>query len=143
MSSVDERYKDELLSVLLDRVGFSPQEQSPVTTQYRVLARVPKDKMKSWLVIMRNMKAKELSSPWTLDVSKLYFLDGHGKLVYGWRLILKAKDFDAAFQVITSIVKKAPGARVVLDSYPLPGNPQEGRNTKGVSGKGATESKWG
>ena len=99
---------------------------------------MPKENARRWLGLAKKLKIQERLSPWTLDISKMYFLlgdDDDAQLVYGWRMILKSEDLEEACRHITNQVKSTKKRRSQITEMPLPGGARN-RNTYG-HGKGA------
>jgi hypothetical protein len=127
---------EHVLKALQGKCGFEAVEVNH-TAQLRIVARVAHPK--NWALVMHQLKVLELDKPWSIDVSQLYFLRNASKksgLVKAWRIILKAKDLDAAYKDILSAISKAPTAQFTVDEIPLPGGGVH-RAYSGSTGKGA------
>jgi len=130
--------QDKMLEALEAVVGFAAAEVSNNGPQLRVLARVQKENARRWLDVAKKLKILERSAPWTMDLSKMYFLlgdDDDAQLVYGWRMILKSEDMEAACGQIMNRVKATKRRKTQVTEMPLPGGARN-RNSYG-HGKGA------
>lgn len=131
--------QDKMLEVLKAAVGFSSAEVSVNGPQLRVLARVQKENARRWLDLAKKLKILERASPWTMDLSKMYFLlgdDDEAQLVYGWRMILKSEDLEEACKSIMHRAKSTKKRRAQVTEMALPGGARN-RNSYG-HGKGAS-----
>jgi len=129
-----------MYQALQDKAGFSVAEESESNGQVRILARVADGSFPNWKVVMHRLKLLERECPWTLDLSKMYFLLGGGDnaiLVFGWRVIIKGENLEEAFAQIESAVRQSPNARFVVDEVSLPGQQSGLRNARYSRGKGA------
>jgi len=129
-----------MYQALQDKSGFSMAEESENNGQMRILARVADGSFPNWKIVMQRLKLLEKKCPWTLDLSKMYFLlgqDDNAILVFGWRVIIKAQNLEEAYAQIESVVRQAPNARFVVDEVKLPGHQSGMRNARYSKGKGA------
>jgi len=129
-----------MYQALQDKAGFSVAEESENNGQIRILARVADGSFQNWKIVMQRLKLLERKCPWTLDLSKMYFLlggDDNAILVFGWRVIIKTENLEEAYTQIESAVRQAPNARFIVDEVKLPGHQSGQRNARYARGKGA------
>ena len=123
-----------LIQTLSTRAGFDVVNQSVTDNQVRIIHRVAKEGMPNWLVVMQELLQASETAPWSVDLSKQYFLR-NGRLIYGWRFILQAPDVLEHLDAVIKAVEKAPRARRIIEEQPLAGASAH-RNTL-VRGRGA------
>lgn len=131
---------DELTRLLKLRGGFETVNANPSQGQVRLLGRVPKDHMGAWLLIVNELLVRGSGTSWSVDISKQYFRRD-GKVMFAWRIILKAADAAQAVSAVCEAISSAPRPRVSVDEFPLPGVKGD-RNVAGPNsrGKGAQGS---
>lgn len=126
---------DQLLQALNRRFGFETVTQNVGTKQIRVVGRVSPDYKRNWLVGIQHLLTQEQSSPWSVDISRQYFLR-NGVVVWGWRLIFQHEDLEAMCTDVIATVSNAPRARFEVEEQALPGVSGQ-RHTMTSKGKGA------
>jgi len=131
--------KSDLYTVLKQKCGITPAEETTAANRLQFLARLDPVKASSWKVVMHRLKQAEFDAPWSIDLSKVMFLKNNnprGVLVHGWRVIVKAVALNDALAHILSLVKAAPNVRVELEEVALPGGGAH-RHINSSAGKGA------
>lgn len=129
----------ELVNILKMRGGFDLVNHQADEKQIRMLGRVPKQMMNSWLVVVHHMLSVSEKSAWNIDVSKQYFLRG-GRVIFAWRLIIQADDVESKLEHICNAITNAPRAKHIIEEQPLVGarpdrnSPQHGKGAQGVLG---------
>lgn len=126
---------DQLLQALNRRFGFETVTQSVGTKQLRVVGRVGADHKRNWLVGIQHLLTQEQSRPWSVDISRQYFLR-NGVVVWGWRLIFQHEDLEALYADVISAINNAPRARFEVEEQALPGVSGQ-RHTMTSKGKGS------
>jgi hypothetical protein len=129
--------QEQLYAALSKRAGFEVVNTTGSQTQLRVLGRVQgSENTARWLLVVERLLVKAAGAPWSIDISKQYFLRGE-KLLYGWRVILQAPDLAPHFDAIVAAVNSTPArVAVVSDEVPLNASPNRNalRNGKGAQG---------
>lgn len=134
----------QLFQALYEKSKFQVVNHTLTDDRLRVIGRLPHEEggqhVQNWLIVARNLLlAQEKGAPWSVDISKQYFLKGEEegkKIVYGHRLLIQAKDVKAHFDSLIDIIRGSrPTANIEVTSFPLPGATSE-RNV-GNNGKGA------
>lgn len=137
----------------LAKAGFEVIDETLTAKGGRITGRVREANMESWRKSMRRLLLLLDSSPWTLDISRMYFIPkGEHMERYCWRLLvsLKAETPVATWVPELSYVlhdtaldaPPPPKKRVELQEYPLFLNPE--RNAKaGPGSKGAVPTAGG
>ena len=130
----------DLVRVLQARGGFEMVNHQAAPNQLRLLGRVRKPAVDSWLLVTNQLLAVSEKAGWGIDISKQYFRRG-GKLMFGWRLILQGKDVEQHYASVAQAVHNSPRARKILDEQALPGA-RANRNQPSINnrGKGAQSS---
>lgn len=137
----------DIFDVLKQKAQFEVVEHTLSDTQLRVIGRIPEDAMRvnmnNWLIIIRELlRAQKGGAPWTIDMSKQYFLkgpDGQEKVVFGHRIIIQGQNVAQYFDGIVKIIRGTQQAAVSeVTSFPLPGagmgrNDRDARNGKGAA----------
>lgn len=124
---------EELVRVLGTR-GFELVNHQHTPNQVRLLGRVRKQAVDSWLSAVIRLAMANDKMEWTADISKTYFTKGD-QLRYAWRLIFQAPSIDAHFRQIAQVVSSAPKPRVTVEEQPLPGKRTD-RNTPSIDNRG-------
>ncbi len=133
---MSEVTRKRFFAALQTKVGLSVGEEKEEKTQLRALFRLPEAQMRQWLVVMHHILSHEPQASWSIDISKKYFLMG-GKIVHGWRIILRDEHLDKAMENVANIVSSAPNAHFQVDQVPLHGRGAD-RNALSNRGKGAS-----
>lgn len=124
----------DLQAALNRKSGFEVVDHTDSSIQLRVMGRQKKDAMgvnlNNWFLVIRNLLQRHTSTPWKVDISKMYFLRGE-TVIYGWRLLFQTSDGSSLEPHVADIVATIMGAphtaRGELTEYPLPGG-NAGRN---------------
>jgi hypothetical protein len=111
---------EDFKQALAQRAGFEVVQESCTTKQIRYVGRVAASKAKQWLRVAEQLLQQSDGAPWSLDLSKLYFLRG-GKLMYGWRLIVQGEDVMQYQAALVAAVTKAPTVQAQLEEVRLYG----------------------
>jgi len=127
-----------LLSALHSRFGFEMRTHDVRGNQIRFLGKVPPEFSRNWIVGIRHLLMKSLSSPWNLDVSRQYFLRGE-QMVWGWRLIFQHDDINSHIADIITTISAAPRAKFEVTEQRLPGVKGQ-RRVMNAKGKGAASA---
>ncbi len=103
----------DILAALHSKGGFELVNKNETLTRLRLVGRVPKVHMGSWLVLInRLIAASDSERPWSVDISKWHFnKDGGRKTVFAWRLIFQAEEVGKQLADIVNIIKTSPGAK--------------------------------
>lgn len=120
----------KLKAVLLNKAGFQPVQESCTDRQLRFVGRVSPNKTAQWLRVMERLLVREHEAPWTIDLSKQYFLRG-SKLLYGWRMILQGEGVEQYFEDVIATVMSAPTIQSQVEEVRLYGR---GNNDASMSG---------
>jgi len=126
----------ELYRALKQRIGYEVVKEQVTNSQIRVIGRVPQQLTRNWIVVMHHLLLGENAAPWSLDVSKQYFLRG-GQVVWGWRLIFQASSIEDHIPGIIQLLGSAPKAKFMVEEQRLPGVRGQ-RVTMNDRGKGAS-----
>jgi hypothetical protein len=124
----------QLLHTLNHRCGFEAVNHTLTDNQVRISARVAKEGMPNWLLVMDALIDANETAEWNADLSKQYF-KRNGRLIYCWRIIFQGAGISQQLPAITSAIQKAPRAARIVDEQPLAGA-SASRNTL-RRGKGA------
>lgn len=124
---------EALQAVLQQRVGFEVVQLSAKTNQVRYFGRVRSSYMPTWLEAMRELLVVSEKAPWSIDLSRQYFLRGE-KLFFGWRIILQGENLQIHLPQITDLIQRVKVMSRQLDEVPL--NARADRNAL-RNGKGA------
>lgn len=124
----------EFVRLLKMRGGFELVNHNSTVNQVRILGRVPKESMNSWLVIIHQLLKLSESSSWSADISKQYFLR-QGRVLFGWRVILQGENVEGYMGVLCEAVSNAPRPKVILEEQRLYGASPDRNAPRG--GKGA------
>jgi hypothetical protein len=127
-----------LLNALSNRFGFEMRTNDVRPNQIRFLGKIPPEFSRNWIVGIRHLLVKSLTSPWNLDVSRQYFLRGE-QLVWGWRLIFQHDDIDSQIADVITAIGAAPRAKFEVVEQRLPGV-KGPRRTMNDRGKGASSA---
>lgn len=122
-----------LKEVLLHRVGFEVVSESVKDNQVRFFGRVRPMHMPGWLGVMTSLLKHSAQAPWSIDISRQYFLRGD-KLMFGWRVILQGADIAEYLPEVTKSIQGVPRPTLELDEVPLHANPNRNalRNGRGA-----------
>jgi hypothetical protein len=131
---------DDLIRTLQMRGGFELVNQQASANQLRLLGRVSRQASNGWLLVLRQLLRAADRSPWSIDISKQYFLR-EDKVMYGWRVIVQAEGVAQHYADVIKVIATTPRPRAIVDEQPLPGVRGD-RNAPSVSnrGKGAQGS---
>ena len=141
----------ELLIKNLADIGFElavPPHES--ATQLRLTGRVNKSRTPSWLLAVELLDVSASLQPWSVDVSKHYFVPkplieivtsgaepANGThVLFAWRLILQAPDLASHYANIADVLARVQQPRSELMEVPLSAPPNRNalRNGKGAVG---------
>jgi hypothetical protein len=111
---------EDLKQALAQKAGFEVVQESSTDRQVRYVGRVAPSKVKQWLWVAEQLLIHSDGAPWSLDLSKLYFLRG-GKLMYGWRLIIQGENVAQYQAALIAAVSKAPAVQAQLEEVRLYG----------------------
>ncbi len=111
---------NQLIAHLNNRGGFELVSHSVADSQIRLLGRVHRESMGPWLVLLQHLLSLESDRPWSLDVSKNYFLKNK-QVVFAWRVLIQAPDVAQHLPSLVHAVLNAPRARMVVEEQPLVG----------------------
>lgn len=119
----------DIQAALHKKSSFEVIEHSEADNQLRVMGRQPRDQMNTnlanWLLVVRQVLQQSAKLPWSVDVSKQYFLRGDN-VIYGWRLIFQGEGIKEHYESILQTVLGAPfTSRGELTEFPLPGAPPD------------------
>lgn len=126
--------KEQLVTILSSKVGFEVINDHDSPKQIRLFGRVRQPRMPGWLNVIRDLLLAAENNPWSIDISRQYFLRGK-KLFFGWRVILQGQDIA---QHVTQVCKVIRAADVTtgkeLDEVPLHASPDRNalRNGRGA-----------
>mgnify|MGYP001209092877 CR=1 FL=1 len=123
----------DLIQLLQARGNFETVKNQPAEDQLVLLGRIPNTAVDQWLIIVHSLLEWGASSGVVMDVSRQYFLKS-GKVVYAWRLIIRAKGVEKHYGQIAAILNRAPRVAVRLSSFPIPATTSRNnlRRGKGV-----------
>jgi hypothetical protein len=85
-----------------------------------LIGRVPNALVKNWLIIVRQLLIRGAEAPWSVDISKSYFLRS-GRVMFGWRLIFQGQDIAQHAVDMVSTITNSPRAKATIESQPLAG----------------------
>jgi hypothetical protein len=109
------------------RAGAQVISETLSENQVRFMVRVQKGpSTKRWLAITKCLlQLARRGAPWTIDISKQYFLmpDNEDDQRYGWRLIIQGKDLESHFATMAKAVKGMHIQAEQLDEVTLNGSP--------------------
>ena len=120
----------------LHRGGFEVVNSTQTPNQIRLIGRIGKDRLSTWLVVVQHLCKQSGGKTWAADVSKYYFLRADDRLQYGWRIILQGEDIASRLEEIIRVLTTTPPHRTVVDELPLMGA-SASRNALSPGGKGA------
>ena len=124
---------EHLYAALNKKVGFEVVTHKIADNQIRLVGRSPSQTTGTWLRVIQNLLVYGDSAPWSVDVSKQYFMRGQ-KLMYGWRLIFQGEGVSQYLQHIIQVVNSTPEVQQQLMEVPL----HTGRDRNSLrNGKGA------
>lgn len=126
--------KEQIVAALSNKAGFEVIRDNDGPNQIRLFGRVRQPRMPGWLNVIRDLLLAAEDEPWSIDISRQYFLRGK-KLFFGWRLILQGQDISQHVPQICKIVRAvdvSPGRE--LDEVPLHASPNRNalRNGRGA-----------
>ena len=127
---------EELTRVLKMRGGYETVSRNSGPNQVRLIGRVPAPLVKGWLIIVQQLLVRGAEAPWSVDISKSYFLRA-GRVMFGWRLIFQGEDINQYADDIMATVTNSPRPRAVVDEQPLHGASAHRNRQKPGSLKGA------
>ncbi len=127
-----EEHTQAILMALRTRFGYEAVQVSQNPKQVRLLGRIPQQQTRNWQVGRHHIFLNERSHPWTVDISRQYFLRGEVE-VFGWRLIFQGDNLAEHVKSITQTIMSAPRAKFELEEQALPGvsGPRRTMNDKG------------
>lgn len=129
----------EISTALRAKCGFETINVSATDTQARFIGRVSPSQMGGWILVIHQLLSHaEQGAPWSIDISKQYFLKG-GRVVFGWRIIIQSPSIEAAVPSLVAVIQGTPrtGGGETTE-MPLIGA-SVNRNTV-IRGKGAAPS---
>ena len=114
-----------LYAALHAKTGAELLNEVVTEKQLRFMVRVPAGPTTTiWLGLVKHLLvATRQNAPWTMDISKHYFLTPEGDLRYGWRLIVQAPDLNSALAAIARSVNEAPVVATQIEEVRLHGSP--------------------
>lgn len=132
---------DQLLAALRKRVGFEAVTQNQTPNQLRLLGRIPADALglngNNWKIIKRLLLKAMKERPWTVDISKSYFIQEEtDKLVYAWRILFQGENIAQHYADITNLIATAPSAQAEVMEIPY-GGVDANRNSTAGGRRGA------
>ena len=127
----------DVLEMMRTRFGFDVVQPTASPNQLRVLGRVPSEQERNWLVGVQHMLSVSEKTPWSVDISRQYFLRS-GVLVYAWRVIFQGEGIEQYMEGIVAALSNAPKARFEVEEQALSVN--GARSTMNTKGKGASSS---
>lgn len=107
-----------LEATLQARVGFEVIQQQVKENQIRFFGRVRPSHMPTWLLAMRALLLSTEGAPWSVDLSRQYFLRGE-KLFFGWRIIIQSNNIQEQLPTIISIIQSVQYVQAQVDEVPL------------------------
>lgn len=125
-----------LIDVLQQRLGFETVKPTITENQIRLAGRVGQAHTRNWVVASQHLLTVQGSAPWSLDLSKHYFLRAE-QMVYTWRLIFQAENIAQYIPHIIGSIQNAPRARFEVEEQALPGVKGQ-RAMMNKRGKGAS-----
>lgn len=130
-----------LYVALNNKAGFEKVGDNVTEHQLRVIGRVPKARMPTWLATLRTLLQYQRSAPWNVDVSRQYFLQEseNDRLRFGWRLIFQAEN---VLEFLPHIIKTIETVQVVrreVEEVPIQRSSHRASMT--ATGKGASNIK--
>lgn len=128
----------------LAAAGFEVISEEISPQRGRITGRVHTKDMATWRSRMRRLLLAADTSPWAIDISRMYFVPkGEEVERYCWRILFTLKNSklpDTSWTLLVADLLSEPPApppgRVELKEYPLLLSPE--RNALSASGKGAT-----
>lgn len=123
-----------LQHTLYQRAGYESVDNKVTATQVRFFGRVRQANMPMWLAIMKDLLLASEGAPWSIDLSRQYFLRGD-KLYFGWRIILQGENIQQHMQAVAAVVQAStPPAPRQADEVRLhaPPNRNALRNGRGA-----------
>jgi hypothetical protein len=72
------------------------------------MGRIKQAGVEQWITVtMPRLLKEEKSAPWSLDVSKQYFLSAKEHVLYGWRIIIQAPGVVEHLPAIGNLVQES------------------------------------
>lgn len=124
----------ELTRLLKLRGGYELVNHNATPTQIRMLGRVPKEMMGSWLLVAHRLLSVSEGAAWSVDISKQYFLRSN-RILFAWRIILQGEDLDAQMIALCEAISNAPRPKTIVEEQRLYGASPDRNMPRG--GKGA------
>lgn len=116
-----------LLTSFRAKAGYEIIQNTIDTNQLRFIGRVPEKRVADWLDAVSSLLDRS-GEHWSIDVSRHYFKRA-GKLVFAWRVIVRAKDLEATVNDIINVLHATPAStRSELKEVPLIGADLRARN---------------
>ena len=114
-----------VVAALREKVGFDCVRSSLDGTNARLIGRIPQDRMPDQLALLEHLFALSSGYPWSVDVSKIYFL-ADGRVVYAWRFIFETQEDVMPYAKIINVIETSrrpsqPAGGGPLKEVPLPG----------------------
>jgi hypothetical protein len=110
----------KLLAGLEHKVNFECVADSASDRQIRLIGRVYPEHMPLWLNIIKQLLLQQEEAPWSMDISKHYFLR-EGEVRFGWRIILQAGDVAKHLDDVVSVILQTVEPRQEVREVPLYG----------------------
>jgi len=128
---------DALKSALLSKAGYEIIQENVEPNRLRFFGRVRPSHMPAWLEIMQGMLVASEKAPWTVDISRQYFLRGT-KMFWGWRVILQGDDVHSHLNQLSTLVQNTRILTRELNEAPLNAGPNRNalRNGRGAQPMG-------
>lgn len=116
-----------LLTSFGAKVGYEVVQETVNANQLRLIGRVPEKRAGDWLDAVSSLIDRS-GEHWSIDISRHYF-KRDGKLVFAWRVIIRAKDLEATVNDIINVLHATPAStRSELKEVPLIGADVRSRN---------------
>jgi hypothetical protein len=123
----------ELYNALHRKSGFEVVNEANSEKQIRIIGRVTNNRMPTWLVVIQRLLIKAEEAPWSIDISKQYFLRG-GKVLFGWRVILQGENIASHLDSIAEVISGAPVMKMEINEVPIQ---RSAHRTQMIRGRGA------
>lgn len=122
-----------LQAALQQRVGFEAIQQETKPNQVRYFGRVRPSHMPTWLAAMRDLLQVAEKAPWSIDLSRQYFLRGD-KLFFGWRIIIQGPELHQYLPQVVDVIQRVQIVTRQVDEVPLYARPDRNalRNGRGA-----------
>lgn len=148
----------DLLISRLGVLGFEPAvEPHETVNQLRLTGRVSKAKMPSWLLAIELLDVTASSEPWSVDISKHYFVPkplvelvksgsepvNGTHVLFGWRLILQAPELAQHYESIAETLSKIQAPKTELMEVPLTASPDRNSPVRGKGAQGVLSARVG